>query len=336
MARRKNKALRDLARERTYTALFEGAWPPSFLVYDDEKDVIADWEERQLAVLQATWDEFRDLLGDTPHQQRTGYTTLIALEASLAERLEHTGAQAAQTKGYCAYFERVFRLIYNEGLEHGLETPLGTVFPDSIPIGSEVWDRGWDTQGAGAMREDGTDHKKEISRQGDISFTLRNRSGIESEDPLPPQADFSFSASDSFQKVIETVQQRYRFFEGMYKRWRYTHLLIQFRLSVVRNVRWQFELYGDVEPLTSTQAGQMLQQTPTGRPAAIDYEWLEGILPEFIANPASRYTTGKRQGEINVAAVVRAIEREYDVLNNVSDRLARDAVTRILEKQGLR
>ena len=217
-----------------------------------------------------------------------------------------------------------------------MDTPLGAVIPDSIPIGSEAWDRGWDTQVARAMREEGTDDKVDLSRQGYISFTLRNRSGIEPEDPLPPQADFSFSASDSFQKAIETVQQRYRFFEGMYKRWRDTHMLIQFRLSVVRNVRWQFELYGEVEPLTSDAASQLLQQATTGRPPAIDYEWLEGILHDFIANPAFRYTTGKRKGEMNVSEVVRAIERRHDELTNVSNRLIREAVTKILDKQGLR
>ena len=135
MARRRNKALRDRARERTHPFYFEGFWPPPFLVDEETDDFTGGWEERQQAVLQATWDEFRDLLGDTPHRQRTGYTTLKALETSLSERLEHTGAQAAQAKGYCAYFERTFRHIYNEGMQHGMDTPLGAVIPDSIPIG---------------------------------------------------------------------------------------------------------------------------------------------------------------------------------------------------------
>ena len=113
-------------------------------------------------------------------------------------------------------------------------------------------------------------------------------------------------------------------------------MLIQFRLSVVRNVRWQFELYGEVEPLTSVAASQILQQATTGRTRVIDYKRLEAILPDLIANPALRHPSGKRQGELNVAAVIRAIERKYDVLNNVSARRARDVVTRILEKQGVR
>lgn len=321
--------------------------PPSFL-YIEEGSSIESADQRRVKVMQAVWNEYRDLLGDTSYQQRTGYVTLKTLEASLEERLKPVRKQTETKRAYRNYYRVVIIKLYNEGLEHGMDKPLGAAYPGMIEVGSETWRAGWDKHAPVINALDRTDVDnidwEELYERGTISFGLRDENMIrkirdESGYKLDSLAQerFEFSPTDTFGKAFESIKKHAQLIESLYKGAEETLRLLQFRQGVLRNVLWQFELFGRVGALTSEEAGQILdeagsEETQSGRPPKIDYESLERILPELINCPKFKHQKGPHEGQWYVAEILREIERKHNTFDGVSERQARHAISVTLEK----
>lgn len=218
------------------------------------------WIALHRQILSDTWNHFTTFLqGNDPS---TGYLSLKHMEASLQKRVDGEQRQRNRAKMKCNIVGAVWRIVSRREERHGGDTLLNDTFPETPEPGSDAYAEGWGRQ-APRLRVGSIIHGSTVSGDN-ISFYLTDDllktmvGSIPQGKVFGPLRAYLFPLSLTWTEVGERLEKA----ENPLLKWlndvEATLEVMEFRLSVLQNVLYRYEAFGDNAPLSQQESEDIL------------------------------------------------------------------------------
>jgi len=264
-------------------------------LYNEDGEFVFDFESDEPGkILQDAWEHARNVLS------KEGYVGASKTIASLRQRRKQVASPLRRIQRKRLYYQLAKSRILEDGNRYGLDCEIGTAFVNNKNALSNRGWRGWDTPSlpintayprlsvglcAFLTRALDRDYEDEGSASGnaevfhepltlripdsdfeEYKVTRQRSASIHDSDSnsAPFKRNLAFPHITSFALAARKVSAELKRIDDRHKQLILTHRLINFRIAVLQNVVWQYEIYGRVEPLDLGEAEKQATDRDSG------------------------------------------------------------------------
>ncbi len=223
--------LRQTAQEHDLLFPEGGLTVPDFLLKDRHGDLHSGWRSRFETIVSNEWAVTQRVFSERP------YSTVVELRDQLRERLHDLSRSVTEADNHVRQLTLVSETIGTLKLKHDQHAHLHDVLGEATPR-SNAGKIGWSYDSETKTYSLGL---TSFAKEGDHSGDFRR---------------IEFGRESSLDLVLERLREKQDWFDKKNQKTDRSHQICRFKLQVLDAMLWQYEMFGELPELTSSEIEQ--------------------------------------------------------------------------------